>query len=246
MKQRIQGIIIGFLVAALMFGGVVAAAPATVWKDIKVAYGGYKIYVDGVLFEPTDKNGVIEPFSYNGWIYAPFEHIARALGKTASWDANTHSLYLGTKTNITTTAKTPLSDLTPVSGTLNNDQYGKWKASDIDNYENSYSSGIYLKQYYSTSASVVYALNGKYKKLTGKFVLSQQDKNTNGNYTLYIYSLVDGKRNLLYKSSKLATATRPINISVDVTGVLDLVVEVYDDSKSSGNAWTAFVDAMLE
>jgi len=94
MKQRIQGIIIGILISALLFSTVVMAAPATVWKKIDVAYGDYKIYVDGELFEATDKNGKIESFSYNGWIFSPFEHIAKTLNKGVRWDGDTHSLYI--------------------------------------------------------------------------------------------------------------------------------------------------------
>jgi len=140
-----------------------------------------------------------------------------------------------------------LSDLTPVSGRMDSDTYQKWDVTDIDNYENKYVSGIYLKQYYDKATSLTYALDKKYTKLTGKFVLSQEGKNTDGRYSIIFYSLEnDGNKRLLYESPKLSTATRPIDISVDVTGVLDLVIEVYDSNKSGNNAWTAFVNAVLE
>ena len=94
MKQRIQTFIVGFLVVAILIGGVAMAAPATTWEKIDVAYGNYKIYVDDKLFEAIDKNGAIESFNYNGWIFAPFEHIAKALGKSVKWDGDTNSLYI--------------------------------------------------------------------------------------------------------------------------------------------------------
>jgi len=124
MKKHIKGIIIGFLLATLIFGTVVMAAPNVVWKKIDVAYADYKIYVDGVLFEAKDKNGKIESFSYNGWIYAPFEHIARALGKSVRWDGNTNSLYIGDgqapkPTNYSRTNPAPIG----VAQTLNVESY---------------------------------------------------------------------------------------------------------------------------
>lgn len=139
-----------------------------------------------------------------------------------------------------------LSNLIPVSGTMSNDQYGLWDVSGQDNYGNKYSSGIYMKQAYSDKFHLVYALDSKYEKLTGKFVLAEGSKNTNGHYTLYAYSLIDGNMSFLGESEVLATATRPIDVEFDVSGVMDLVIEVYDPNKSSDNAWTAFVDAKLE
>lgn len=139
-----------------------------------------------------------------------------------------------------------LANLTPVSGTMTEDQYGIWDISERDNYGNKYSSGIYLKQNYTSKANLVYALDSKYTILTGKFVLSEEGKNTDGNYILYAYTLTNGEMNLLYESPILGTATRPIDVEIDVTNVMDLVIEVYDPNKQNNNAWTAFVDARLE
>lgn len=139
-----------------------------------------------------------------------------------------------------------LSNFTPVSGTTNSNQYRIWDVSMQDNYGNKYSAGIGMRQEYSKKFHMVYALDAKYKKLTGKFVLAEDSKNTDGHYTLSAYSLVDGNMQLLGSSKVLATATRPIDVEFDVEGVMDLVIEVYDPKKSSNNAWTAFVDAKLE
>ena len=82
----------------MIFSGVtVFARPPVTWHSVRIATGEYKVYIDGELFEATDRNGnVLEPFNYNGWIWAPFEHIAKALGKNARWDGDTHSLHLTT------------------------------------------------------------------------------------------------------------------------------------------------------
>jgi len=149
-----------------------------------------------------------------------------------------------------TPQKKNLSTLNPVSGTLDNKQYAKWGSTDTDNYENKYSSGIYLRQDSGTKARLIYNLDKKYSSLTGKFVLDQGSKNTNGHYTICFYSLVDGEEILLYESPQLSTATRPIDISVPVSDVADLVVEVFDPKKTGNwcydQAWCGFVNAILE
>lgn len=135
-----------------------------------------------------------------------------------------------------------IANLTPVSGEIER----IWNAGEKDNYGNTYSSGICLHQDYSNAAHVVYSLDGKYNILTGKFVLDEASKNTDGNYVLYAYSLIDGNMSLIYTSSTLSTATRPIDIEINVSGVMDLVIEVYDPNKGNNNANTGLVDAKLE
>ncbi|MCL2158084.1 MAG: copper amine oxidase N-terminal domain-containing protein [Oscillospiraceae bacterium] len=94
-SEKAKYFVLGALVMGLVFSFVVpAVAAATTTKKNVDVYYGYTVYVDNVKFEPTDKNGAIEPFNYNGWIYAPFEHIAKALGKSVRWDADTRSLYI--------------------------------------------------------------------------------------------------------------------------------------------------------
>lgn len=139
-----------------------------------------------------------------------------------------------------------LSELTPISGTDDTDRYALWDISTQDNYGNKYSSGILMKQSYTDKVHLVYALDNQYTILTGKFVLSEKSKNTDGNYVLYAYTLVNGEMNLLYESPILTTATRPIDIEINVSNVMDLVIEVYDPNKESKNAWIGFVDAKLE
>jgi len=139
-----------------------------------------------------------------------------------------------------------LCNLVPISGTDSDEQYDIWDISSQDNYGNKYSSGICLRQKYNEKVHLVYALNGKYTILTGYFVLSESGKNTDGNYVLYAYTLVNGEPKLLWESTPLSTATRPIPVEINVSDVMDLVIEVYDPNKTGSNAWTAFVDAKLE
>ena len=101
-----------------------------------------------------------------------------------------------------------LANLIPVSGDIED----IWNAGERDNYGNTYTSGICLHQSYNNAAHVVYSLDGKYTVLTGKFVLDEASKNTDGNYVLYVYSLSNGNMSLIYESTALSTATRPIDV----------------------------------
>ena len=187
MKQRIQGMIIGFLVATLLFSGVITvfAAPALKWQKIEVAYADYKVYVDGELFEAKDKNGVIEPFLYNGWIYAPFEHIAKALGKTASWDGETHTLYLGKKITAGQTVK-----LTSLNYLTRNPSWVEWKQKEArSNTDEYYNDCLVVSTDYRarTAWTQDYFLDSKYTKITGKFFAAYESRADNSKHTFKIY-----------------------------------------------------------
>jgi hypothetical protein len=108
---NLKSFIIGFVLCAILLSSTsIFARPVTTWRSIDVAFGEYKVMLDGVLFEARDGAGNhIELFNFDGWIFAPFEHIAEALGMSPSWDGDTHTLYL-TSTN---PLYTPLPASTP-------------------------------------------------------------------------------------------------------------------------------------
>ena len=231
MKQRIQGIIIGFLAAAILFSGVAAA---TNWKTIEVAYDGYKIYVNDVEYRATDSTGVIEPFNYNGWIYAPFEHIAKALGKEVRWVSSTKSLYID-EPKLLPMPKPQVQyffdvlksyeNFTP-PGTMSNG------ASSPDTYdslykENSrfkmlgdeYTNGCTYRNHtrhnlykYATAICALYNLRGQYKIIKG--VLGRVDGTGRSDGTFSIY--LDDK---LYKEYPLTGDMLTQEVVIDVTGI---------------------------
>ncbi|MBQ7901437.1 MAG: hypothetical protein IJ365_05695 [Clostridia bacterium] len=68
MKKRLQGVIAGMLVGAILTSGVVFAVNTTTLYD--VIANGIKIVVDGQKLNPTDVNGNrVEPIIYNGTTY---------------------------------------------------------------------------------------------------------------------------------------------------------------------------------
>ena len=215
MKQRIQGIIIGFLVSALLFSSVITvfALLATTKKNVDIYYG-YNVYIDGAKFEPKYKGETIEAFNYGGWIYAPFEHIAKALGKEAYWDADTRSLYLGSMAS--RSAASFLDTVPPYqTGGLGNYQVLVVEKSIMGG--NKYYDAISF--YSSDNCYSLHNLSGQYKKITG--YIGHVDGAHIRDATFNFYC--DGK---LVDSYELKADDLPRQILLDVSGVQKLKIEV--------------------
>lgn len=211
--EKTKGFILGILAMLLLFNGMTAiAATPTTKKNVDIYYG-YTVYVDGVKFEPTDKNGVIEPFNYNGWIYAPFEHIAKALGKEAYWDSETRTLYLGKtggKSQQPTLAldkAVNISDYCRLSLSKSNET--------TDNYGNTYNSAYRIKRNddWHGSGNFVTLLNQKYSRFKGTFYVPQ---GTSTNESVIIEIILDGQT--IYKSPEITKTSKPISVDLDVSG----------------------------
>ena len=95
MKKRLQGIIIGAVVTALLFGGVAAAA-ASRTQDISVTFRDIKIVLDGKEFIAKDADGKpVEPFVYQGTTYLPIRAVGEACGRDVEWQSDTSTVYIG-------------------------------------------------------------------------------------------------------------------------------------------------------
>jgi len=90
MKQRIQGMILGMLVMALIFGAATIAAAAT--RTIEVT-DGVGIVVNGVRQSFADDS---MPFVSEGRTFLPVRGIADALGLDVYWDGETSTVFLST------------------------------------------------------------------------------------------------------------------------------------------------------
>lgn len=70
-RQTLTGFVAGVTVSALT-ALLISPAAATTMKQIRVAMGDIRIYVDGNLQIPRDANGKqIEPMLYEGTTYLP-------------------------------------------------------------------------------------------------------------------------------------------------------------------------------
>lgn len=96
MKKRLQGLVAGMLIGALLLGGVTFAKQVS--EKVDIFYNNIKIFIDGTELIPKDANGnAVEPFIMNGTTYLPVRAVANAFGKDVDWDGETQTVYLGAK-----------------------------------------------------------------------------------------------------------------------------------------------------
>ena len=106
MKKRLQGLLMGIIIGALLTSSFVFAKQIT--TTAQLFYNDIKITLNGKNIEPKDANGaLVEPFAIDGTTYLPLRAIANALGLTVGWDGNTSTVILTT---------TPSSPFTLSSG----------------------------------------------------------------------------------------------------------------------------------
>ena len=227
MKQRLQGIFIGVLAMTLILGAVtVIARPTIEWRNIRVAFGSYKVVIDGVPFEAKDSSGkVLEPFNYDGWIYAPFEHIAKALGKTTSWDGDTHTLYLGRKG----TAQYMFEVVPAYQSDYHYQEYSSIIDGGTKQFSmagQNYKNGCILQ---TGGGFALYNLNMHYKRISFKLGHVDGAHNTEVG-TLYIY--MDGN---LQREIALTAGMIPLDVTLDVTNVRQLRFEI-----KGGDSWATW------
>jgi len=226
MKQRIQGIIIGILIIAMSL--TVGAAIGN--QNIEATYRDIKLVVDGEQITPKDANGnIVEPFIYNGTTYLPVRAVGEALGKTVDWDGATSTVYIGLRPG----SVQYMFDVVPT--------YQSHWFFEYSNLKDPTKSFTMAGQKYTNGCQMgnegyaLYNLNGQYKKIKGK--IGHWDGGGTSNGTLYIYT--DGK---LYKEIELKADMIPTDISIDVTGVLQLKLEL----KGAVGSQYAFANVIIE
>ena len=152
-----------------------------------------------------------------------------------------------TGTNVPTyTTSTELNnepvDLTLIvpyyQGAVEIEQYGL-----TDTMGNKYSSG--LRGYMSPADPIKYDMDcfciwdigGKYKTLTATGIIRAKDKGSKyeGSYKIY------GDGRLLYSKDSIGCMTKPYQITIDISGVTDLKIEMY----GNGNMGTSGINSVL-
>ena len=240
MKKRLQGLIVGVLIGAMLTSGMVFAKQIS--ETAELFYNNIKIYIDGGEIVPKDANGnVVEPFIYNGTTYLPVRAISNAFGKDVEWDGTTQSVYIGKK------------DQTKPDNYLDRIQYNDYKSASVYNdfsiingsitdyngeqYTNGIVYSIYTGQFDQidgdkdeANAIISYPLNSQYSNFKGKIVIPEKiDISTWGT----LEDCVAGRADILfYGDGKLLHKSTAVNSSmthtfdINVSGVNQLVVKV--------------------
>ena len=110
MKQRLQGMVMGVLLAVLLLGTMTVFAANT--RTIEVSFGGYRTYLFEQEIVVRDDDGkIIEPFSHNGHVFIPVDTVLHAMRENATWDEKRGVLRFGQVT--AERVKIPLQETAP-------------------------------------------------------------------------------------------------------------------------------------
>lgn len=224
MKKRLEGLIAGILIGAILASGIVFAK--NIQETIDAIYMNIKLVVDGEEITLKDVNGnVVEPFIYNGTTYLPVRAIANAFGKAVYWDGPNYTVYLGDMDGDLEYSSVSINDVDNIGDTF------KKASSDslVDNYGNLYSYAIYGTTYGTRTYQTL--LNMKYSKFKGTIYVP---KGSNASSTVKILIKCDGK--VVYTSPEITKSSYPIKFNVDIKGCNDFQIE-FSDSGSDGKTF---------
>ena len=227
MKKRLEGLIAGVLIGAMLTSGVVFAKQIS--KTIDAVYMNVKLVIDGEEITPKDVNGnVVEPFIYNGTTYLPVRAIGEAFDKDVHWDSKTATVYVG---DIVKPAKEVYLYDKPYIECGNSSEFRAekrgtaWYNEDVKNYVgfDLNDSEEISKDKYSFSNYVSYALNGLATKVKGTFKAPKFNYNMDqAEYQVNFYN-ESGK--LLYQSPIINSSTSDINFEFESNKCLSLKIE---------------------
>ncbi|MBO7745782.1 NPCBM/NEW2 domain-containing protein [Paenibacillus sp. MWE-103] len=238
MKDKVKGLAAGLLIGTLITGSAAYAAGSS--TKIEVAFQSVKYMFDGVQKTAPD-NAIV----YKGQMYAPVKFIAESAGKGFSYDSKNHTAWIGKKEGA-------FKYLTDISYARVNAKYESlidfnqnYQRQKITIADNTYQKGINFAYYsYDTlgkQPSIEYNLNGKYNKLTGFVGIDDYTKNSNGSVT---YRFI-GDDNELLTVENVRGGDNPKQVTVDVTGVLKLKIEVEFVSEDYQDIFAAFAEPKL-
>jgi len=204
MKKTLKGFVVGFIMASLLTSTIVYGAGSYVTKNLY--YNSIKLVVDGRPYTPKDVSGnIVEPFIIDGTTYLPVRAVAAALGKDVSWDGSTSTVYIGKDNTETSFVK-----VVPPYETNN------CKVIDaVTMAGNKYYNVI---RYNANTSYSLHNLNGQYTQITGYLGHIDGEGTQKGTMTFY------GDGNII-KSIDINAEQLPQNITIDVTGVLQLKIE---------------------
>jgi len=241
MKKRLQGLVAGILIGAIIASGFVFAKQAS--ETINVIYDNIKILIDGKEYQPTDANGnVVEPFVYNGTTYLPVRAIANAFDKEVDWEPQTSTVVLGSKNYDwldqmgyieyeTTEGFNKIGTISNGTKTTQDNLVDRGIYFNIS-YSTRYGSKEISNDVYESRQEVQYLLNKNYKEFTGDIAcLNNYDYYTADNANSVILKFY-GDGNLIYTSPIISKGTKSTSFTINVSDykILKIVAELQEES----------------
>ncbi len=159
MKKRLQGLIAGVLMGAMLTSGVAFAKQ--IRETAELFYNNIKISLNGQTIQPKDANGNhVEPFIINGTTYLPVRAVANALGINVGWDSNSNTVILSNQKSVNSATG---FDTSSISGEISVIKEYSWET----NYGN-YTALILKNNFvYSLSPRVQISFKDKNGKIVG-------------------------------------------------------------------------------
>ena len=213
MKNRIQGMVLGFLAALVLGSLIVPAIAAANYRQITALYDDIKVVVNGEMLDKTDP-AYREPFMVGGVTMVPARIIgAMMFDGVTSWDDNTKTLTLGPSAiDAKRTYKLSEIDYTTDSNYIKHSDEAR------DSTDTFRKDCLLRNMAFFSMDSYVhvdYSLKAQFSRIEGVYFLEYNSKNTTGSCDLKIW----GDGNLLYTFEGMTAGTPPIPISLDVKGV---------------------------
>ena len=222
--------------------GTILPSSAATMKEIKVAMGGIKIYVDGNLKKPTDVNGnVVEPMIYDGTTYLPVRALTGMLtDKEVAWDQQSQTVYIGQRPDVGVKS-VPIDELkiyqsniayNAVSGVYT----GKYAQFTVlgDTYSPFNQMRLMESDYW------VYKLDSNYDSIHGKFIIPFDNLGSTAESTLQFYNVDQYGEETLIKEYHTKAGDAAIDVDVNLQGCNFLKIR-----GGAGNCNSAFYDVTL-
>ena len=222
-KGTLKGFAAGTLVTVLTLGTILPSSAATM-KEIKVAMGGIKIYVDGNLKKPTDVNGnVVEPMIYDGTTYLPVRALTGMLtDKEVAWDQQSQTVYIGQRPGAVG-ASSSLYTGKDAQFTVLGDTYSPFN-----------------RMFLRGGGYWVYKLDSNYDSIHGKFIIPFDNLGSTAESTLQFYNVDQYGEETLIKKYSTKAGDPVIDVDVNLQGCNFLKIKGYTD-----NGAFAFYDVTL-
>ena len=233
MSKQTRGFILGFITCILIFSLIIPVASWAGTKTATVTYRDIKVYIDSVETTLKDLEGnAIEPVILFDTVYVPLSPLARAFGKSSTWDGNANAIYIGPKP----TEKVNFMDVAPPYDVSN--KYRVTAADNVTMGGTKYNGAVQSScdSYSALKTYSLHNLNGNYNKLVG--YIGHVDGTAMGNAVYNFYG--DGK---LLAEYDVKGDDFPKQISLNVTGIKQLKIEIVH---SHLYATFAFAGATLE
>ena len=217
MKKRLQGLIAGVVIGAMLTSGAAIAANKTTLYDVII--DGIKIVLDGKEFTCVDANGeVVQPMIYNGTTYIPVRAVSSAFGKAVYWDGEEKTVYLG---DMNGELEHPTLNLEDIENIAERNVFLDKEKNIFDNYGNFYDSYVCYEnglgsQYGNICCETL--LNKKYSTFKATLFIPE-GSNWDGESNIRIIG--DGK---LILEEVMNKTSEPIDIEVSVTEVNDFKI----------------------